>query len=124
VRAGAIGRKEARGGNKEGGSWEEANAHMGTNRTQSRTKERTTRDAFEIINHSSIVLRPHGGRGSIAASAEPILTDSTESAATPATDTSASNIALADDSDEAHLQSDKEVANRHFEIPARCAPGL
>jgi hypothetical protein len=100
--------KEARGGNKESGSWKEANAQLATHRMQIRTKERTTQDAFKIFNHSSTCFSPYGGRESTAASLEPMLTDSAESAATPATNTSASNIAPPGDSDEAHLQSDKE----------------
>ena len=101
-----------------------ARAQLATNRMQNRTKERTLRDFSEVINPVSIAFSPHGGRGSITASAEPILTDSTESAAAPATDTSASKTAPADDSDEAHLQSDTEEARELFEIPARCSPGL
>jgi hypothetical protein len=116
--------KEARGGNKESGSWKEANAQLATHRMQIRTKERTTQDAFKIFNHSSTCFSPYGGRESTAASLEPMLTDSAESAATPATNTSASNIAPPGDSDEAHLQSDKEEEFFFLKIPVLCSPGL
>ena len=50
MRAGAIGGKEARGGNKEGGSWEEANAHMGTAREDNQKQEHTKDVAGQVID--------------------------------------------------------------------------